>query len=278
MSIHVARQASLVGVFTSEEIAAGLLAGRFLPSDLGWREGMPAWLALGEWAEFRTASVPPLPDAFVGASTPGSSVEVLPAWERGASFGNFFATIRDVALNPVRTFDALPAGDYGKPIRFAYAMYLPLWLVVILVLGILCVAMADLFPASELPALIRGASPGVIFIVGSGLAALWLLLSPLLHFIGAGAIHLLLLPWGPKGGFAQTYRASSYAYNAFLPFQLIPCVNYVAWVWQLVVVVIAQARTHRLDWWKVLISLILTPCCLCCLSYGLILAVGAASG
>lgn len=58
MRIHVARHQQQLGVFASEDIAAGLSSGRFLVSDLAWREGMPAWTPLGDWPEFRGVGVP----------------------------------------------------------------------------------------------------------------------------------------------------------------------------------------------------------------------------
>ena len=59
MQIHVARNSAQLGVFAPEEIIAGLQSGRFLASDLAWRDGMPAWTPLGDWSEFRGVGVPP---------------------------------------------------------------------------------------------------------------------------------------------------------------------------------------------------------------------------
>ena len=53
MQIHVARNSAQLGIFSSEEITSGLSSGRFLASDLAWRDGMPAWTPLGDWSEFR---------------------------------------------------------------------------------------------------------------------------------------------------------------------------------------------------------------------------------
>ena len=61
MPIHVARHQQQLGVFAAEEVAAGLSAGRFLVSDLAWREGMAAWTPLGDWPEFRGVAMPASP-------------------------------------------------------------------------------------------------------------------------------------------------------------------------------------------------------------------------
>ena len=102
MQIHVARNSAQLGVFSAEDITAGLASQRFLASDLGWREGMSAWTPLGDWAEFR-ASIPYVPPS--AASGPGDVAPVLTGttfpWEISKSFSSayasFLALIRDPA-------------------------------------------------------------------------------------------------------------------------------------------------------------------------------------
>ena len=89
MQIHVARNSTQLGVFAPEEIVAGLSSGRFLASDLAWRDGMPAWTPLGDWAEFRATGVPSSPSSMPAETT---LVSMIP-WEQGKSLGSFFATI-----------------------------------------------------------------------------------------------------------------------------------------------------------------------------------------
>ena len=60
--IHVNRGATSLGVFPEEQVREGIRAGRFLPSDLGWREGMASWQPLSEFTEFAAdiaAAMPP---------------------------------------------------------------------------------------------------------------------------------------------------------------------------------------------------------------------------
>ena len=96
MQIHVARNSAQLGIFAPEDIIAGLSSGRFLASDLAWRDGMPAWTPLGDWPEFRGAGVPLSPGAAI-ADAP--AVSTIP-WEQGKSLGSFFATIRQAIVNP----------------------------------------------------------------------------------------------------------------------------------------------------------------------------------
>ncbi len=276
MQIHVARNNAQLGVFAPEEIIAGLTSGRFLATDLGWSEGMSAWLPLGDWAEFRGAGVPPSP------ASGGPRVEdslPMPSWERGASLANFVATIKEVALDPVRTFANLRDGGYSRPISFTYWSLLPAWLCASLLYGALFGFMATMgaatFPGGNkdpFMAWIVGVGPLVAALaISAGLAVLFLFV-PLFKFVGAAFTHVLLLPWGPSGGYAQTYRANAYAYGAFMPFLFIPCLNYVAMPWQLVAAVIAHSQVHRLAWWKVVISLVVIPCLCACGLYALMFA------
>ncbi len=277
MEIHVARNSSSLGAFSTEEVRAGLANGRFVTSDLAWREGMAAWSPLGDWPEFKGAVPPPSPG--LPAATSGE-LPVLPSWERGASFANFFATIKEVALDPVRTFDGLRDGGFGRPISFTYASLFPAWLCGSVVYAGLIFFMVGV--ASQAGAGDDGSDPVAVFLREQGGAAaslivtlalgLLFLLVPLFNFVSAALIHLLLLPWNPQGGYAQTYRAQSYAYGAFMPFAFIPCVNYVVGPWQMVAAVIAHSRVHRIAWWKVAISTVLIPCCCACGLYLLIIA------
>src|SRR5712692_10377194 len=50
--IHVNRGATSLGAFPEDQVREGIRAGRFLPSDLGWREGMASWQPLSQFSEF----------------------------------------------------------------------------------------------------------------------------------------------------------------------------------------------------------------------------------
>ena len=278
MQIHVARHQQQLGVFAAEDIVAGLSSGRFLASDLAWCEGMAAWTPLGDWPEFRGAGVPVSPAQAKDAAAPA-----MPSWEHGASVGNFIATIKEVALDPVRTFANLRDGGFARPISFTYWALLPAWLCGSLLYGALFGFLASV-GASGLPgnndpflAWVASVGPLAAALVISAALAVFFLFVPLFNFVGAGMTHLLLLPWNPSGGYAQTYRANAYAYGAFMPFAFIPCVNYVAMPWQLVAAIIAHSQVHRIAWWKVVISLVVIPCLCVCGIYALLFAVVAKS-
>lgn len=282
MQIHVARNSAQLGVFAPAEITAGLQSGRFLASDLAWREGMAAWIPLGDWTEFRGVGVPP-PSPHAQPAEFSQPAPEMPSWERGASFANYVATIKEVALDPVRTFANLRDGGFSRPISFTYWSLLPAWICASLLYGGIVYFMLSVGKAAALPD-----DPAIRWLTGvgaftasaiiSGFLGLMFVLTPLFNFIGAGLTHLLLLPWKPAGSYAQTYRASAYAYGAFMPFLFVPCLNYVAMPWQLVAAIVAHSQVHRIAWWKVVISLVVIPCCCACGIYALLIGtiVGAA--
>jgi len=282
MQIHVARNAVQLGIFSSEEIVAGLQSGRFLASDLAWRDGLAAWAPLGDWVEFRGVGVPPPSPSSVAAKD--EPALPMPSWERGASFAHFTATIKEVAFDPVRTFANLRDGDFARPISFSYWSLLPAWILGSLMYGAVFFFMFSVGKLAELsnePTMswLSGLGATGAALAISGLLGLLFLLTPLLQFLGAGVTHLLLLPWRPSGSYAQSYRANAYAYGAFMPFIFIPCLNYVVGPWQMVAAVIAHSQVHRIAWWKVVISLIVIPCCCFCGIYAALIGslLGATS-
>ena len=126
MQIHVARQQQQLGVFAPEDIVAGLSSGRFLASDLAWREGMAAWSPLGDWAEFRGAGVPAVvPSMPFSMPAEPASASLIP-WEQGKSLGSFFATIKLAIVNPsVLTTGRFAFGDWLVFCYIALAFSLP---------------------------------------------------------------------------------------------------------------------------------------------------------
>jgi len=43
--IHINRSGTSLGTFPEEDVREGLRTGRFIGTDLGWREGMASWQA-----------------------------------------------------------------------------------------------------------------------------------------------------------------------------------------------------------------------------------------
>jgi len=273
MQIHLARPPNQLGVFSQEEVAAGLQSGRFLPTDQGWREGMSAWTPLSQWSEFGGLGIPSAP----AESTQVPVAQVMPAWERGSSIENYFSTIKDVALNPVQTFDNLPAeGGLGRPLLYNYLTTFPALLLLAALYALILAGMGDgvlqgIRDGSTVPRFLKELSVGGLMGLMFGFVFCVALFAPLALFVSSAFTYFLLLPWSPRGGYAGSFRANAYVNGAFFPLTCIPCLNYVAAPWQVVVNVIALSRVHQIAWWKVLISVVVIPCCLCCGVYAAVL-------
>jgi hypothetical protein len=144
MQIHVARNSAQLGVFSPEEVVAGLSSGRFHAADLAWRDGMQAWTPLGDWSEFRGSGVRASPGAPAAAAAASSAIP----WEQGKSLGSFFTTIRMVIADP----SSLVSGRFafGDWVAFCYLgvlLSLPFQLFSLLAFGDKNAQVAELFKA-----------------------------------------------------------------------------------------------------------------------------------
>src|ERR1044072_6704847 len=99
--IHVNRGTTSLGVFSEQEVREGLSAGRFAPTDIGWREGMATWQPLSQFAEFGGAAAPV---ARAVAARPGLPWE--PRQERGF-FSAFMETLTMVLTRPAEAFSVM---------------------------------------------------------------------------------------------------------------------------------------------------------------------------
>lgn len=268
MAIHVVRNSERLGVCSAEEIVEGLKTGRFAASDLAWREGMVAWTPLGEWNEFRLAAamssrVAPVPDLGAADTISPSA----PWWEHGASLANYFKTVKEVALDPAETFANLRDGGYGRPIAFGYCS---------LLLPMICGG--GLYFFISITRLVGEYGPAVFVGYYAGILSVYvclaasLLLFPLTNLFASFVLRCLFLPWAQTAGYRQTYRTNAYLFGSFIPFILIPCLNYVAMPWFLASAIIAHSQVHRIAWWKVTVSLVVIACLCVCGVYALLFA------
>lgn len=183
MQIHVARHQQQLGVFAAEDIVAGLSSGRFLASDLAWREGMAAWTPLGDWPEFRGAGVPASPYAMPSESAAASAIP----WEQGKSLGSFFATIRQAVVSPASLGTGRFAfGDWLVFCYVAVAFSLPFQLINVIVFGDKNAELAEFLRGLGIPEASRfadqlgSAQPAPVWITVFG-ALMGLAMAPLLY-------------------------------------------------------------------------------------------------
>src|SRR5262245_45613823 len=123
--IHVNRGTTSLGVFSEEEVREGLSAGRFVPTDIGWREGMANWQPLSQFPEFGGAAAPGAPPVQPGAVATSAAVAGrtgLP-WEHrqeSGFFNAFIETLKMVLTQPAEAFSVMKReGGLGEPIIYA---------------------------------------------------------------------------------------------------------------------------------------------------------------
>ena len=113
MQIHVARDSSSLGVFSLEEVRAGLKSGKFLMTDLAWRDGMSTWVMLAQWSEFAQVISTPPPDVIPQSDNQSVTVP----WEKAPTFSNFFLTIKGALFTPYSTF---ASGTFNFKVLFFF--------------------------------------------------------------------------------------------------------------------------------------------------------------
>ncbi|MGH8095016.1 MAG: YIP1 family protein [Chthoniobacterales bacterium] len=253
-NIQVNRGETKLGNFSEEEIREGLKSGRFAPTDLGWREGMPAWLPLAQFPEFAT------PGALAPAevSVPQSG---LP-WDRRRELGllpAFIETLKLVLLNPTAAFGAMkPEGGLGEPLIYA---------VIGSSFGFLFYFIFSMFFSSL--GFMRDHNPLAGFI-GFGIGGIFMLVFipfavVLGLFIGSGIVHLcLMLVGGAKRSYETTFRVLCYSAGSAYPLMIIPiCGGFISGIWCLVVECIGLGRAHETTTGKALLAVFL-PIVVCC--------------
>ena len=227
MQIHVARNSAQLGIFSPEEITAGLQSGRFAASDLAWRDGMVAWTPLGDWSEFRAVGVPSSPASMTAAPT---SVSMIP-WEQGKSLGSFFATIKMAIVNP----SGLAAGRFafGEWAIFSYlavALSLPFQVTYALLVGNQNAAVGEFIQKLDIPQLNPFAEqmlqtpPAPIgftifgLVMGLAFAPLVYALCGLIHWVGQRVFRLKI---SVERTVAATLLASALLIVLMAPLQLL---------------------------------------------------------
>ena len=271
--IHVNRGATSLGAFPEEEVREGLRTGRFVATDLGWREGMVSWKALSEFPEFAAGPAPgappaqtPAPSAIVPSPTPSAVTpgarSGLP-WEHRESRGflnAFIETLMMVLTKPDLAFTTMRTeGGLFEPLLYALIGGCAGGIVsIVLSMGLNSMGLF----AGQHDAYAR------LFGVGAGMIGLIILL-PIITvvsvFIGAAIIHVcLMIVGGANKSFETTFRVLSFVHGSTGPLNMIPvCGGLIAGVWALIVNCIGLARAHETTTGKAVLAILL-PMIVCC--------------
>jgi hypothetical protein len=274
--IHVNRGATSLGAFPEEQVREGIRAGRFLSTDLGWREGMANWQPLSQFAEFAEdlAAAPKPSGAAPPPQTPTPSTAIAPVagststaprsglpWDERHSkglFSAFIETLQMVLTRPSEAYSAMQReGGFGEPILYA--------LIGGCVGGFVSFLFSRGFQSFGLFA--NNRTPWTMGMGVSSVAFLIFLPFGIVIglFIGAAIIHLcLMIVGGAKQTFETTFRVLAFAHGSTGPLQMIPiCGGFIAAIWTLVLDCIGLARAHEIDTGRAVMAVLL-PLIVCC--------------
>jgi hypothetical protein len=279
--IHVNRGTTSLGVFSEQEVREGLGAGRFVPTDIGWREGMASWQPLSQFPEFGGTAAPAIPPAQPGTASTSTTVAGrtgLP-WEHRQErgfFNAFIDTLSMVLTRPAEAFSVMKReGGLGEPLIYA------------LIGGCVGGIVSFLFTLGfQSIGLFADRSNSLAAMTGMGIGSVaMIILLPLFIvvflFIWSALAHVcLMIVGGANHSFETTFRVLAFTQGSTGPLQIIPlCGGLISGVWALVCNCIGLARAHETDTGRAVLAVFL-PLIVCC--GGLILvvfgAVGAWSG
>src|SRR5438477_8454769 len=119
--IHINRSGTSLGVFSEEDVREGLRTGRFIGTDLGWKEGMATWQSLSQFPELSAAApaaTPPPGSAPIAPVLPAPGVPAPEAialrqglpWDQRQQRGllsAFIQTLQMILSRPSEAFTAM---------------------------------------------------------------------------------------------------------------------------------------------------------------------------
>lgn len=271
--IHVNRGATSLGTFTEEEVGEGLRTGRFVSTDLAWREGMPSWKPLSQFPEFGGGAPTPPPQqsgagSTIAPSATGSTSESLAPrgglpWEHREErgfFNAFIETLMMVLTKPDAAFKAMKTeGGLVEPLIYA------------LIGGCAGGIVSLLFSLGlQSMGLFSGQRDAFSMMAGAGVGTIaFIILMPVMIviglFIGTAIVHVcLMIVGGANKSFETTFRVLSFSQGSTGPLQMIPvCGGLIACVWALVANCIGLSRAHETTTGRAVLAVLL-PLIVCC--------------
>jgi len=259
--IHVNRGATSLGAFPEEEVREGLRTGRFVPTDLGWREGMANWQQLLQFPELG-ATAPGAPPAQVGATSDAPAPRGGLPWDDRQTKGllsAFIETLQMVLTRPVAAFTAMKReGGLREPLLYA------------IIGGTFGAVFAITYNFVLRSFALFGERQDAMAHVFGGLGWIFLLvLTPLFVVIGmfvvSAILHVcLMIVGGAKQSFETTFRVVCFAEGSISPLLAIPfCGGLITGIWKVVLYCIGLARAHEIDTGRAVIAVLL-PLIVCC--------------
>jgi hypothetical protein len=292
MKIWINRAGQNLGTFTLEEVQQGLNQGQYVPTDLGWQEGMVSWKPLAEFAGLQMphGSLAPAPPLSPDAPPPLAEVTLAkvesgedgPPWERLRELGFVKAltqTWMEVLFNSAVSFPRMKSsGGFAAPFLFNLTMTI-LYTVVTTVYQVLFAAIFAGAAHNESNYL-SGRSVELTPLLSIGMMVVAVPITVALTFVQAGVIHLCLALFkGTSKSYEATYRVVCYSSSAYV-FGIVPFAGvYVSLIWWVVSTIIGLSKVHRTEGWRATMGVLL-PGFLCIglgIAFGVIVAILVAS-
>lgn len=261
--IHIARNNQQLGQFSEEEVRRGLQDGQFLPTDLGWKEGMPEWQPL---STFDLGAVSPLPQIHLPAIPSMADADQGIAWEKsGGIWSRWWQTTLNGIISPRQTFRGMPTtGGYGPPLVYLILSTFILFFLSLVLQVPMQVIFRGFLNADQM--MESGAysitSLVLVFVLGLFFVPLAAVLT---GFLVGGIFHLcLMLFGGASKGFEATYRVTCYLTGALSIVQVLPILGplVVTFLWP-ISYVLGLKEAHRTETWRATCAVLL-PYLLCC--------------
>ena len=284
-TFHINRSGTNLGTFSEDEVREGLRSGKFVGTDLGWREGMATWQPLAQISEFaqetRPGGAPSPQPQFTGAGAITPAATITPRsglpWDDRQQRGilrAFFDTLVMVLTKPAEAFTAMRReGGFGEPL--IYAIIGGSVGGVIYFLYNILLSSAHMLGSHENP---------MMQMMGGGIRPMFfIILVPFFiaieTFISSAIFHLcLMIVGGAKQPFETTFRVVCFAGGSANPLLIIPfCGGLIGGIWKIVLYCIGLARAHETDTGRAVLAVIL-PIIVCCggaLVLGMMVGLGA---
>lgn len=276
MKIHLNRGGQSLGQFTSEEVRSGIAEGKFLGSDLAWKDGMESWKPLSECIDL---VAPPVIDGAAIIPPSIEKVEGLP-WDNRHALGFWsalFETIRLVLFEPSLAFSRMKTtGGFGSPL-FYYVMIGTVGGVAGIVYQSVLSSYQQAPGTAEQQAFAVAFNSSVVIGVTIMILPFFLAIGA---YIGAGILHFsLMLLGGAKRPLQATFRVCCFAGGSSAVLQLLPvCGGLAASVWNVILVIIGLAKVHEISKGRALVAVLLPTLVCCGVVIFALLAIAAAAG
>lgn len=243
-TIHIGRGGKNLGEFSEVEVRRGLRDGLYLPTDLGWRDGMENWRPLSSFEEFSPVAEEP---AELEIPEPPSAPW---PWERRRERGlirAFFSTMRLLLRSPRAAFAGMPADQRGAILFLATGVVITSLFLLVGGTAFVHAAARAAHSTRQLPTL-NATTLALLFTVGwAMLSAIFLTFALAALLCWTAVVHgCMWIFLRADVSFGETFRLLSFAAGGTVLLLAIPFAGiFLVCIAHLLVVTLGLAALHR---------------------------------